>query len=326
MRFLHKLAESSFLQQRRFITFLFFLFLSLTFWLIRSLGEEYESRVNYPVRYMNFPENKVLVGDVPYTLELTVRARGFALLKSKLKLDLVPLRFNVSSISLNSKGVDTFFIVTETVKDILSTELKDMVILDVFPDTLFFKLTGVSVKKVRIVPVLDLHDHFFQQQYMLNGNIELMPDSIIISGPSNLVDAIDHILTKPTRYTNLSDTVVGELELSPLEMITFSQLKVTATIPVDRFTEVENRLTIIPVNVPDSLNMIAIPGQITVTYQICLSNYNRVINNPLNPRVDYNAIKDSPLPRLNVFLTDTPAYINNLRFNPKVIEYLITRK
>jgi hypothetical protein len=190
---------------------------------------------------------------------------------------------------------------------------------------LFFKLTGISVKKVRIDPVLDLHDHFFQQQYMLNGNIELMPDSIIISGPANLVDAIDHILTKPTRYTNLSDTVVGELELSPLEMITFSQQKVTATIPVDRFTEVENRLTIIPVNVPDSLNMIAIPGQITVTYQICLSNYNRVINNPLNPRVDYNAIKDSPLPRLNVFLTDTPAYINNLRFNPKVVEYLITR-
>jgi len=326
MRFLQKLARLSFLQQRRFITFLFFLFLSITFWIIRSLGEEYESGINYPVRYMNFPENKVLIGDVPYNLRLTVRARGFALLKSKLKLDLVPLRFNVNSFSLNKKGVDTFFVVTETVKDVLSTELKDMVILDVFPDTLFFKLTGISVKKVRIYPVLDLHDHFFQQQYMLNGNIELMPDSIIISGPATLVDAIDHISTKPAKYTNLSDTVVSELELSPLKMITFSQQKITATIPVDRFTEDENRLTIVPVNVPDSLNMIAIPGQISVTYQVCLSNYNRIMNNPLTPRVDYNAIKNSPLPRLNIFLTDTPAYINNLRFNPKVIEYLITRK
>jgi hypothetical protein len=275
---------------------------------------------------MNFPENKVLVGDVPYNLRLTVRGKGFALLKSKLKLDLVPLRFNVNSFSLSSKGIDTFFIATETVKEVLSTELKDMVILDVFPDTLFFKLSGISVKKVRIDPVLDMHDHFFQQQYMLNGNIELIPDSIIISGPSTLVDSIDHISTIPARYNNLSDTVVGELELSTLDMITFSQPKVTATIPVDRFTEVENRLTIVPVNVPDSLNMIAIPGQISVTYQICLSNYNRIINNPLTPRVDYNVIKNSSLPRLNVFLADTPDYINNLRFNPRAIEYLITRK
>jgi hypothetical protein len=161
---------------------------------------------------------------------------------------------------------------------------------------------------------------------MLNGNIILTPDSVIISGPAVLVDSIDHVTTEPFRYTNLSDSVTGDFTIKPVELITFSQQTVTATIPVDRFTEVENRLTIEPVNVPDSLNLIPIPGQITVTYRICLSNYDRVINNPLNPQIDYNAIRESSLRRLTVFLADTPGYISDMQINPKVIEFLITRK
>jgi len=325
-RYLQRLTGSSFLQQRRFITFLFFVFLATAFWFIRALGEQYESSIDYPVRYINFPENKVLVGEVPYKLHLTVRAKGFSIFRSKLNLDLIPLRFNVNSFSLNSQGNDDFFVVTATVKEVLSAELKDMTILDIKPDTLFFKLTGVGVKKVPVIPLLAMHNRFFQQQFMLNGKIQLEPDSIIISGPAPMVDSINHINTEPFRYNNLSDTVKDEFNLKEIHLITFSQKKVSALIPVDRFTEVEGRLTVVPINVPDSVNLIAIPGQITVTYRISLSNYNRVVLNPLTPHIDYNDIKSTNLPRLSLFLTDTPEYINGLRFNPKVTEFLITRK
>ncbi len=140
------------------------------------------------------------------------------------------------------------------------------------------------------------------------------------------MNTINHVFTEPLSFNNLADTATGEFSLQPVKMITFSRQKVTVIIPVGRFTEVEDRLTVVPVNVPDSLNMIAIPGQVTVTYRICLSNYNRVINNPLTPRIDYSELQGNNLPRLTVFLTDTPGYISNIRFNPKVTEFLITRK
>jgi hypothetical protein len=323
-KYLQSLSSS--FQQGKAITFLIFLVLAAAFWFIRALGEQYESTVDYPVRYINFPENKVLVGEVPYKLHLTVRAKGFSILRNKLNLELVPLRFNVNSFSLNSKGVDTFFIVTETVKDVLSTELNEMTILHIAPDTLFFKLSGISVRKVAVLPSLSLHNRFFQQQFMLNGRIELFPDSIIISGPGTLVDSIDHVFTEPIRYTNLSDTVRDEFEIQPLEMISYSQQTITATIPVDRFTEVENRRAVIPINVPDSVDLIPIPGQVSFTYRVCISNYDLISNNPLTPRVDFNEIKERSMPWLNVFLLDTPGYISNLQFTPKVIEFLITRK
>jgi len=325
-KYLLQLSTSAFLQQRRFITFLFFVLLATVFWFIRALGEQYESNIDYPVRYINFPENKVLIGDVPYKLHLTVRAKGFSILRSKLNLDLIPLRFNVNSFSLNSKGVDDFFVVTSTVKEVLSAELKDITILDIKPDTLFFRLTGIAVKKVPVIPVLAMHNRFFQQQFMLNGKIQLVPDSIIITGPALLVDSINHVNTEPFRYTNLSDTVKEDFNLKVIDLITFSQPSISAVIPVDRFTEVENRLTVVPINVPDSVNLIAIPGQITVTYRISLSNYNRVVHNPITPHIDYNDITLSNIPRLSLFLTDTPEYISDLHFNPKVTEFLITRK
>jgi hypothetical protein len=111
-----------------------------------------------------------------------------------------------------------------------------------------------------------------------------------------------------------------------VDRVDFSVQKVKVSIPVDRFTEVDVNQTIVPVNVPDSLSMIAIPGQTKITYRICLSNYNRVLNNPLIPRIDYAVIQKDYKLRLAVYLIDTPNYISNLRFNPKETEFLITRK
>jgi len=325
-QYIKRLSQVPLLQQRKLISFLFFVLLSTAFWFVRSLGEQYETSVTYPVRYANLPENKLLVGKVPEKLTLKIRAKGFTIVKCKLNLNLIPLRFNVNSFLLNSIGSDSFYVVTEKVQDILSAELDNVTILDIYPDTLFFRFTEMMVKKVAVMPMLAMHDKFFFQQFMQNGKIIVKPDSIIISGPGSSVRLINHVQTEPLNFTNLADTVEVDCELESIDMITFSMQKVKVSIPVDRFTEVKERHTIVPVNIPDSLNMIAIPGQIIVTYRICLSNYNRILNNPMTPRIDYNAILENHVSRLSVFLTDTPDYINNIRFNPKETEFLITRK
>lgn len=325
-RILKQFKELQLLQQRRLLTFFFFVLISAAFWFARSLSEVYEDEVTYPVRYMNFPDNKVLFGQVPDRLKLRVRAPGFSILKSKLNLNLVPLKFNVSSFSLNSIGVDTFYVVTETVKDLLSADFDQVTILDISPDTLFFRFTDMVVKKVAVRPILDMHDKFYQKQFMKNGSIVVSPDSIIISGPGTIIRKLTGIDTEPIRFTNLSDTAKAQCALKPINMVAYSQQEVQVTLPVDRFTEVDESITIVPVNVPDSLNLIAIPGQVTLTYNICLSNYNKLTKNPPVPHIDYNALRQGQISRLTVFLTDTPGIISNVRFNPKETEFLITRK
>ena len=133
-------------------------------------------------------------------------------------------------------------------------------------------------------------------------------------------------IRNPFHFTNLTDTVTTDCKLKPVKSLTYSVEKVKVTIPVDRFTEVESNLPVQSVNVPDSLSMIAIPGQVKITYHICLSNYPQMLHNPLLPRINYKDINGTNSGRLTVFLADTPRVISNVRFNPPEIEFLITRK
>jgi hypothetical protein len=310
----------------KLITFLFFVIVSTAFWFVRSLGLQYETNVTYPVRYTDFPENKVLIGDIPQKLVLRVRASGFSILKCRLNLNVIPLRFNVNSFAMNNSGKDTYLVITGNIRDMLSEELDQVKILSISPDTLFFRLTDIVTRKVPVMPELKMNDRFYQEQFTQNGNIEVSPDSITISGPDNVVNSIHYILTEPITFTNLKDTVTTDSKLKPVKSLTYSVEKVKVTIPVDRFTEVENNLPVQSVNVPDSLSMIAIPGQVKVTYHICLSNYPKMVHNPLLPRINYKDISLTHSGRLTVFLADTPRVISNVRFNPPEIEFLITRK
>ena len=325
-RYLKFLFDFRSLFYRKLLTFLVFVVISTGFWIVRSLSEQYETNVYYPVKYTNFPENKVLINELPEKLELRIRANGFSILKSKLNLNLVPLRFDVNSFALNSLGNDTFFVITETVKDLLSEELDQVRIMDITPDTLFFRFTNVETKKVPVRPVLDMHEKFFQKQFTLNGKIRVIPDSITLSGPGNVIRTIHEVQTESLAFTNLADSITKTCRIVALNLLTYSVQKVQVTIPVDRFTEVEERLSVQPVNVPDSLIMIAIPGQVRVTYRICLSNYQKIAHNPLSPRINYQEINARQTSRLTVFLADTPQIVSNVRFNPNEIEFLITRK
>ena len=66
---------------RRVVVFLFFLVVSSIFWLLSALDKEYTVDLRYPVRYTNFPDKQVLVGELPSDLELTVSTYGFTLVK-----------------------------------------------------------------------------------------------------------------------------------------------------------------------------------------------------------------------------------------------------
>jgi hypothetical protein len=110
----------------------------------------------------------------------------------------------------------------------------------------------------------------------------------------------------------LSD-VTTDCLLKPVEMLTYSIHKVRVTIPVDRFTEVEESLPVQPVNVrqPDHDTH---PRKSQGNIPICLSNYQKMVHNPLSPRIDYQEINEGITHRLTAFLADTPAIVSNLRF------------
>ena len=57
-------------QQERFLNrelpvFAFFLLLSFIFWYLNELSKELQGTINYPVRYINPPKDRIVTGELP---------------------------------------------------------------------------------------------------------------------------------------------------------------------------------------------------------------------------------------------------------------------
>ena len=85
-------------------TFVFLVCLALSsfLWFLNALEKHYTDHISVPVRYMNLPKNKNLVGKLPSKFELTVDAFGYTLLQHKLRLAFSPVFLDVNELTNNN--------------------------------------------------------------------------------------------------------------------------------------------------------------------------------------------------------------------------------
>ena len=66
-------------------TFISFLVASFLIWLLITFSKEYTTVITYPVAYNNIPQNKLLQEAPIKQVDLTIKASGFKIIRSKFK-------------------------------------------------------------------------------------------------------------------------------------------------------------------------------------------------------------------------------------------------
>ncbi len=320
--------------RQKHLAFLFFIALSSIAWFLRALSDEYIATIEYPVRYINLPPNRILSQPPPDKLTLQVQADGYTILSSRIKYKR-PLSYNVNAFALYSLSKDSTSVYTLTwyAKDRLSTELnlsnKNIQILDIDPDTLIFNFTRVKKKKVPVIVQLNETPDLFEKQYMLNGNSYSEPDSVEVTGPSYIIDTLKNIYTQSVTFRNLSDTSMKKVPLEKINKITCPVKKVKVIVPVDEFTESDFTIPIVPVNVPDSLTIKTFPKEVRIKYIVTLSHFNKVDRNKFHAYVDLKSVNPgitSEAAKLHIELDSIPPSVHNLSISPHYVEFLIEKK
>ena len=64
-------------QDSRVIIFLICLLISTILWFLNALGKNYDTTLEFPVKYINPPENQFIANSPPENLVLKVNAHGF---------------------------------------------------------------------------------------------------------------------------------------------------------------------------------------------------------------------------------------------------------
>lgn len=316
--------------RQKHLAFLFFIALSTVAWLLRALSDTYIANIEYPVKYINLPPNRILSQPPLEKLTLQVQSDGYTILSSKFKYKR-PLSYNVNAFALYSLSPDSTSVYTLTryARNRLSTELslanKNIQILDIDPDTLIFNFSRVKKKKLPIRVQLASTSEMFAQQYMLNGKPYTDPDSVNVTGPSFLVDTLKYIFTDPVSFRNLSDTAERKVLLKKINRVTYPLKKVKVIVPVDEFTETDFTVPILKKNVPDTLTLKTFPKSVQVKSIVTYTNYDKVSAELFHAWVDFTAIDPATATRMKVELDSLPWYINNVKLNPRNVEFLIEK-
>jgi hypothetical protein len=320
-------------EERRKVTFrnkllIYFIFLCLSalFWLLIALGKNYTTNITFPIECNNLPKNKVLVGDIPDKLILKVNSNGFTLLKYKIATILKPIEFDVNSYSLNivqGNKFSRYYLLTKFAQDKITDQIStDIRIIKILPDTLFFQFADMAIKKVAVVPNI----HFeLDKQYMLKGKIMTIPDSINILGPDIVLDTITSIKTLVYDLKDIKQSVKQYLSLSERTYVTLSQNKILLFIDVEKCTEFNISIPIETTNLPIGYQIKLFPAFINLSFNVGLSQYNRISANQFKAVVDYNEVESNISDKLQVLIAKYPKNIGPIKYQPKLVEYIIEK-
>jgi hypothetical protein len=324
------IGKSYILLRKRIVVFFIFFLLSAAFWFYRALDDTYADNIQYPLTFINLPQSKILSSDPLDKITLRVRGNGYTLLNNKLNPP--SLELNVNDFSLGSQSIDSLslYLISRQAKEIFAAELSKknndpLEILSTYPDTIVFNFLKTSTKKVAIAPKFIDEENLYARQYMLNGDIDIVPDKIIAVGPFSIVDTLSQVYTEVINLVSLKDTATKKVKLSTIQGVRFLDEKVKIVIPVDKYTE---ELIEIPVgvkNLPDSLYLKVFPRTVKIRYDITLSQYDKVMASQFKPYVDFKeaASATSSEQKIHVYLDSVPKHAHGIDIYPKNIEFLI---
>ncbi len=306
----------------RIIVFLICLAIATTLWFLNALSKDYSAEIPYPVKFVNSPANRFMAEKTPTKLDLEIDGQGFTLLRFKI-LPLSPIKIDVDDVTKNlDSNSGTYKITSNNLIPQITQQLhSEIKITKIYPDVLTIVLDSLATK---IVPVELNVNVDFEPQFNLKSPVATIPQEVKITGPAILLRKISVIKTKVNIMNKLNASIKQEIELIHPDKTTISPEKVSLLIDVEKYTEKELKIPIEILHKPENAHIKLFPSELKVVFTVGLSRFENVKISDFGASVDYSSIvKDAN--NLSVNLYKKPAFIQDLRFVPEKVEFLIER-
>ena len=319
-------TEIKAIRNGRAFVFIVCLALASFLWFLNALEKPYTDHIAVPVKYTNLPINKELTGKLPEKLDLTVDALGYSLLRLKFSLALSPILIDVNELSnnlLENSYISKYSFSTNGHKEEFAKQLtNEIVILNIRPDSITFKVSRVIEKLVKVHPVIEVS---FAREFILQKPPSANPSSILVRGPVEILDTLNEIYTSPVEVKNLSQTIVHDASLLFPSELKSNTDKISVVIAVEQCTEAKFEIPVIILNRPDNLSIKTFPSKVKVACRVGISQFNKLNNSRFKAVIDYSKYSNI-LSKLPVTLIDIPDNVLSVDYFPKEVDFIVERK
>jgi hypothetical protein len=290
---------------------------------MKTLDKTYNITITYPIRYTNQFNDIILTGDNPTIVYLSASGRGFDLLRLKMLSTSTPITIDLKkmkSLQMNQNDSFHYTIESKNFAEQFQNLSKNLIIKDIIPSTLRLTFARKVMRKVAINPLTSIQP---LKQYILKRKPYVIPDSIVVSGPKNIVDTLKFLNTEVFNVNDNKPFVYRFVKIKPVAGVSYSRDEAVIYVEREKFTEKTISVPITVQNSPDSLSLKLFPSTIELKCNVGLSKYQSVSSTTIRAYVDYNAIQTSS--KLEVHLSNFPENIQLIDYKPKSVDYIIEK-
>ena len=291
---------------KELLIFLFFLALSGIFWLMMTLNETYEKELCVPVRLTDVPRNVVVTGDLPDTVRITVRDKGFTLVTYEYGHVLRPLSFKFSAYADEDKGKGVVPL-TDVQRQLQAQLYGSSKLLSVKPGEYDFYFTYGASKQV---PVVFKGKVTASKSYYL-AHTDFLPAEVTVYANKDQLDKVNYVEIEPFNLRNLQDTIHTTVRLS---------------VYPDVLTEETIDVPITAINMPEGFVLRTFPSKVTVRFTIGASLFRTIRPDMFKVVVDYNELSQNPSDKCTLQLIGVPHSVSKARLDFQRVDYLLEQQ
>lgn len=309
------------LKKRKAKVFFLFLACSAAIWFIKALSQTYVSTAAFDLKYVNLPDGYLFKGASKEEMEVKLRAGGFQFLGFNFKNKSVSI-----DVSEAEKNAGKFFIPESRYRTQIEKQLSEaMGLLEIENDTLFLDMLAVFTKNIPVRPNIEMN---LGQNYLLDGKIKIIPDSIAITGPKVEIDSIDQLRTIRVILPDLTDDFIEEtnIMMSPeLKNTSYSETEVQLSGKIVRFSERIFEVPITVINLPSELEIKTFPETVSVVCKAKIERLKLLKNTDFQVIADYALQKGVKSEELVLKLNKKPEGLHSVRLKEKNAEYIVKK-
>lgn len=288
---------------------------SIIVWGSVTLSEQFFSSEQFTLKVVNQPDGYTCGSIKPESISIKLKAKGWQLL------------------SLNLSGSKEFFVSAENDSGRILVDPFNEInenrwintginVLEINTRQVNFLVEKIKFKKLKIEPVADIT---FADGYGLATPIKIFPDSVLVSGPSSLIDDMETIKNKSIDVSTVDQktSVIAELE-TPIGF-KLERNQVQLSFDVQRIVEKTfDNIKIEIKDVPKDKEIVLIPNVIECNIRGGINILGKINSNQLSASIKYSDIVYDTLGSIKPEI-EIPVNTNLVYIKPEHLNYIIKK-